>query len=346
MILAHPDKEYERLAKAVLDMPISNPDDRKERFPKEIPRRLFPDKPDLKLREELDEFIMAHCAVDLPVITNEERAMAAATAAASGSSTSSAKPAKSAASSFEEPVSFGEQGRKKYSATVEDEVEGEAEAEATPAHPIERQRKPYTAQPGGGKVYGEPGTPRHGRADSFSTATRPDEISLLSPSSHHSDHYNSHDPLYPPAGSGPGAVPHLRKRGHSRSSSFNARGDYRHSESDLLSHGTTSRYEFDPRYPNSSSSALPGDIIDDGTGSRRYRDSSERGREDARLHDLLREREREREKSRHRHEHHPHAITRSSWSGDEEFYRGMLGGQGGSPAGSGSGYDYKTYTYR
>lgn len=41
MIQANPDREFARLQKTVLDMPINNPDDRKERFPKELPRRLF-----------------------------------------------------------------------------------------------------------------------------------------------------------------------------------------------------------------------------------------------------------------------------------------------------------------
>ena len=65
MILAHPDKEYERLSKALLHMPINNPDDG-GRFPKEIPRALFPTKPDLKLRQYLDESIVSHCDVKLP----------------------------------------------------------------------------------------------------------------------------------------------------------------------------------------------------------------------------------------------------------------------------------------
>ena len=34
LIKAHPDLEFERLAKTALDMPISNPDDKKEALPK------------------------------------------------------------------------------------------------------------------------------------------------------------------------------------------------------------------------------------------------------------------------------------------------------------------------
>ena len=50
LIQAHPEEEFERLQKAVLKMPISNPDDKKERFPKEISRRLFPQDEDRKTR--------------------------------------------------------------------------------------------------------------------------------------------------------------------------------------------------------------------------------------------------------------------------------------------------------
>ena len=65
MILSNPNREYERLAKAVLNMPISNADDRKERFPKNLPRRLFPDVPDLDLRERVEDHIIKHCGVCL-----------------------------------------------------------------------------------------------------------------------------------------------------------------------------------------------------------------------------------------------------------------------------------------
>ena len=66
LIQAHPNEEYERLQKAVLDMPISNPDDKKERFPKEISRRLFPGFSDGKIREDLEQAISEHANIDLP----------------------------------------------------------------------------------------------------------------------------------------------------------------------------------------------------------------------------------------------------------------------------------------
>ena len=66
LIKAHPDEEYERLAKAVLDLPINNPDEKKERFPKELSRRLFPGFPDRRIREDLESAIAEHAHIDLP----------------------------------------------------------------------------------------------------------------------------------------------------------------------------------------------------------------------------------------------------------------------------------------
>ncbi|KAK0653258.1 hypothetical protein DIS24_g6236 [Lasiodiplodia hormozganensis] len=51
MIQGHPEIEFARLAKAVMHMPISNADDIKERFPKELPRRLFPKFENLPARQ-------------------------------------------------------------------------------------------------------------------------------------------------------------------------------------------------------------------------------------------------------------------------------------------------------
>jgi len=42
LILAHPDIEFARLKSAVTNMPISNADDKSERFPKDLSRRLLP----------------------------------------------------------------------------------------------------------------------------------------------------------------------------------------------------------------------------------------------------------------------------------------------------------------
>lgn len=63
LIQAHPEEEFERLQKAILKMPISNPDDKKERFPKEISRRLFPDQEDRQTRRRIQDSMAERLAV-------------------------------------------------------------------------------------------------------------------------------------------------------------------------------------------------------------------------------------------------------------------------------------------
>ncbi|GIJ98409.1 hypothetical protein Aspvir_000526 [Aspergillus viridinutans] len=328
MIQAHPDKEYERLQKAVLNMPISNPDDRRERFPKEIPRRLFPEAPNLTVRDEIDKFITKHCGVDLPPVTEEElKKVAAHRHKMSTSSTASAA---------ETAPSVTERGRQQQhqssSAIIDDDEE------EVPSRPIERERKPYSAQPGGGKLYEEAGGSSHRHKDSFSTGSRSKEGSVPPVSRKAYESYGQ-DPLNPRAGSSGSQRP-ISIHGRTRSSSRGGHGggDYRHSESDLLSssHNGGARYSgLSGSDYYTASSTLPGDIVED---SRRYRDS-----DDQRLYESVREREKEREKSKY----HDHLPSRSSWANDEEYYRGLLGGQGGGPvSGSSGGYDYKTYTYK
>jgi hypothetical protein len=126
MILAYPDVEYERLAKAVLDMPISNADDRKERFPKEIPRRLFPHVENLQAQQR--------CAAAL-------------------SSEGVGPLRKAPTSQPSSSVPNLERERSPYVSQPEART-FDSEEELEPSSvPIERQRKPYASTPGGGKLY-------------------------------------------------------------------------------------------------------------------------------------------------------------------------------------------------
>ncbi|KAJ5168508.1 uncharacterized protein N7482_004102 [Penicillium canariense] len=306
MILAHPEREYERLQKAVLNMPISNPDDKKERFPKEIPRRLFPEVADLKLRQEVEDHIMRHCGVDLPRITDEERSQATRTKkpAPSKLDTSKLDPSEAAnitPSSTNRSRSY-ERGRPPPSAPSPSAVIDD-EDEPTPSRPIERERKPYSAQPGGGKTYSEPGH-NHSRTGS-STTGRPADIPSSTTSHRHStsDKYDR-DSLYSArSGSGPGPARRRYSRG-SRSSSRSMNHEYRHSESDLLGRDPVPRQggvSTGDLYTESPISISPDEDV------RRYR------------------------------EHHPHHRG-GSRAGEEEYYRGMLGGQGGGPV-----HDHKRY---
>ena len=132
MIQAYPDAEYERIAKAVLDMPISNADDRKERFPKELPRRMFPATENLQAQQR--------CAAAL--------------------SSEGVGPLRKAPSfpppppkSQPVPIPNLERERSPYvSQPVARSFESEDEIHSASV-PIERQRKPYAATPGAGKNY-------------------------------------------------------------------------------------------------------------------------------------------------------------------------------------------------
>lgn len=130
MIQANPDTEFERLAKAVLDMPISNADERKERFPKELSRRLFPKNEDLQARRRCEA-----------ALSNQ---------GASGirrSTTPPPPPSQPSENGFErERTPYHH--RTDSSAVADDEG---SDQETPLAVPIERERKPYTAKPGGGK---------------------------------------------------------------------------------------------------------------------------------------------------------------------------------------------------
>ncbi|RAH40784.1 uncharacterized protein BO95DRAFT_447598 [Aspergillus brunneoviolaceus CBS 621.78] len=317
MIQAHPEKEYERFQNAVLNMPINNPDNRRERFPKEIPRRLFPDIPNLSLREEVDQFIMRHCGVDLPPISEEELKQVAEQRHKKAAH-------KASVSSVDSTASLSERERQPYhttsatastAAVVDDEEDKEV-----PSRPIERQRKPYTAHVGGGKVYDEGGSGPHRHAGS-TTSSGPRDSPTLS-ATRVPDTYSQDAPHYrvgTPSSQRP-ATAFARPRSPRGG---NGGTDYRHSESDLLAHSGNSRYPDGEYYYRSNNPAHPGDIIED---RRRYKDLDPET-EDQRLYEAIRERDKEKK--------------RSSWGADEDYY-------GSNPiSGTGStGYDYKTYGYR
>jgi hypothetical protein len=133
MIMACPDAEYERLAKAVLDMPISNADDRKERFPKELPRRLFPQAGNLQAQQR--------CAAAL---------------SAEGVGPLRKAPSFPPPPPKSQPINVNiERERNPYGSQPEQKSFGSEAEFDTSSVPIERQRKPYAATPGGGKLYDE-----------------------------------------------------------------------------------------------------------------------------------------------------------------------------------------------
>lgn len=141
LIQAHPEVEYERLQKAVLDMPISNPDDKKERFPKEISRRLFPRLEDRQVRSRIDRAISEHAKVDIPRHSHPELS-------------SSHPPEPSLVPEPANNTPQIERERKPYASVPNEPAMDDPMTQSLP-QPLERERKPYTAQPGGGKTYEE-----------------------------------------------------------------------------------------------------------------------------------------------------------------------------------------------
>lgn len=233
---------------------------------------------------------MKYCGIDLPKITDEERSQA----------TRSRRSPTSNPSSAEKPRQRSyERGRPRPSALSSSAVIDD-EDEPIPPAPIERERKPYSAQPGGGKKYDEPG-PSRSHTGSFSTS-RPSDLPGSTSSHRPADKYDR-DTLHARSGSGAGPSRRYSRGSRSSSRSVNHRSsDYRNSESDLLSR------EHNPRYSGVSAAELymdsPTSIISD--DERRFRDRLS------------------------------HRASRAS---EDEYYRGMLGGQGGGPV-----HDYK-YKY-
>ena len=180
LLQAHPDLEYERLQRAVLDMPISNPDDKKERFPKEISRRLFPVSEDRKVRERFEKAVADHARVEIP----RQAVRAHSPVRINHEPPPPSYPAYPGTESAYVSPSL-ERERKPYAtipseSAIDDTVPTAAQ---TQQKPLERERQPYTAQPGGGKTYeedvrgrGEPVRPV--RSNSSSSSARPVPITL------------------------------------------------------------------------------------------------------------------------------------------------------------------------
>ncbi|RAR08319.1 hypothetical protein DDE82_002299 [Stemphylium lycopersici] len=142
MIQAYPDTEYERLVKAILDMPISNADDRKERFPKELPRRTFPTVENLHAQQRCAAALSSEGVGPL---------RKAPTFPPPPPKTQDPSP----------PTPSIERERSPYASKPEvRSFDMEDEAMSTSV-PIERERKPYSAAPGGGKSYDDMNSTTH-----------------------------------------------------------------------------------------------------------------------------------------------------------------------------------------
>lgn len=199
LIQAHPETEFQRLAKAVMNMPISNADDIKERFPKELPRRLFPQKDNLQAQQRCAAALSADGKIPFLKWTSFPP-----------------PPPMQPGDGFSS--SFSEREREPYAGFSSDTAVEEEDEDTTPlAVPIERERKPYSAAPGGGKTYEDSNTTSSLKPDfpdgrpgrSHSTATgRPtaDHPSTSASSKHYrtESHLNGRRARSPSFGSGAG----------------------------------------------------------------------------------------------------------------------------------------------
>lgn len=159
LIQAHPDEEFNRLARAVMHMPISNADNKSERFPKELSRRLLPARPSVQAGQRLvsslshaSEIIKLKGAQNMPPPP------------------SSAPPIQNL---------FPERKRQPYASTARPNGFTEEDLELPSSSvQIERERKPYTAKGEGlGKNHSpdrerRPSAPPY-RQDNNGTGARP-----------------------------------------------------------------------------------------------------------------------------------------------------------------------------
>lgn len=137
LIQAHPNIEYDRLAKAVMNMPISNADDKTERFPKELPRRLLPLESNIQAEQRL-----------VSSLNHEPHVLGEVKDAAAMPPPPQRPPQNS----------FGERERQPYGQPSQYSNAIDDDDLNSPTLPIERDRKPYTAREGTGRVYTSEGS--------------------------------------------------------------------------------------------------------------------------------------------------------------------------------------------
>jgi hypothetical protein len=276
LLRAHPDQEYERLVKTAVDMPISNPDDRKERFPKGLSRRLFPEHTDEDIRKKLEKAMATHCNIRFPSRQDSISDSGRRTSDVPQQPDMIVQPGSSYGArdgGFLSPTTSRQnelfplgfdRGRKPHSTTPsEAPPEDDRDDEAATPRPFERERKPYVAQPGGGKNYEDvnrqPSPPdfiappphrRPARSGSMASHGRPAELPKSRPISIHQP--SAAAPIDPASPAEPRAssqyrtnsIPHGQSQpsaldNRNRSPSRNANGrTYGHASDSIITYGS------------------------------------------------------------------------------------------------------------
>ena len=356
LIQAHPEAEFERLQKAVLQMPISNPDDKKERFPKQISRRLFPKREDLSIRDQIEGSIAEHAAIDLPRQTSHDN-LSSNSQPRSRSRQPSPPHKHSVASespyipqihrpsvSFAEPTSNSapsstflpphtERERKPYSNVPADCAVDDLNAPMSPPsnNNIERERKPYSAQPGGGKTYEDEvratkpraesivnSSTKPARSDSTASRARPIPINSNGPPRSLDPKPEIHHHRAPSNVTG--------RRHRSPSFSRGSTTDFRRSDSDIRGYQPT----FEP-----GSIPRDGGAMFDESDTKRYFDQQAKARAERARRQAEDDSRHYGESPRQTYDRDRHGPRRVDYLNDEDYYR--AGGRGDRS----NGYDYQ-----
>ena len=373
MLLAHPEQEFERLQKAVLDMPICNFDDRKERFPKEISRRLFPKLPDQNIREKLEKAMVTHCNITLlnrwtsaPEL-GLQQSQPTTTGQQADSVPSRTSPQPTAPLYLKTETappgsvqgSTAERERQSYVNTPSEGAIEEGDDVPIPT-PIERQRKPYATQPGGGRNYDDirrPATPPEPRtappppaAASASSAKLGRSASVVSHSGRPTD-----SPRSQPISINPGQypsmegfpIPEANQKPHHRANSVLNK---HHQSGRAIRHRSPSANTKggDYRRPDGDVSCAPtayapygslpsGDVIEDARRQREYERHRPPDRQEPMRSSMYEMSAREREAGpRYQSSAGYGDSSRGHYSSDEDYYR-STGGR------THNGYDGQKY---
>ena len=260
LIQAHPDTEYDRLAKAVMNMPISNADNKSERFPKELSRRLLPAQPNMQAAQRL-----------ISSLNHEQHIVANLR----GSSHMPPPPPSA-------PPGFSnERERKPYTHTAQQSNAFDDEDLNGPPVQIERERKPYTGKEGAGKTYdeGRPNVNQYRPENSQFNGSRPSRTnSGLPPQPMYATSSGPSEPMSIPSrqphrmsmGQGP---PPMTNGGYSRSSrrSPPPSNSFARSQPEFVGSIPNSQYGSN-LHPTSSREQYAGDPDDE--SQRRYRSRS------------------------------------------------------------------------
>lgn len=182
LILASPDNEFERLAATLREYPIANADERKERWPKELSRRLLPrtsyEMAKRRLNDALSKVGILTKPSYIPPSLSTAYPSSQPNYSSSAPSSYQGPPPIAKTNSREIPPSApsgsqrssSQAHRNSYaqppastynSRGVPSDLDSEStfssddEPDRRPSMPIERERKPYTAKEGRGKVHDE-----------------------------------------------------------------------------------------------------------------------------------------------------------------------------------------------